>query len=126
VRIVSGPIESSEVELKLEKKEGDHVVKSKGGRNLLLIQSNVPTALERMVCDLQGNYMMLVEEDIKVKLLDRNNFMFYLNNISAGNKVKYRKQLLDTVKRFDEEFDKGELNQKSTIVCELPTTSLNQ
>ena len=76
VRIVSDQIESSEVGFKLEKREGDYVVKSKGGRNLLLIQSNVATALERMVCDLQGNYMMLVEEDIKVKLLDRNNFMF--------------------------------------------------
>lgn len=125
MRIVSDQLESSEVGFKLEKREGDYVVKSKGGRNLLLIQSNAATALERMVSDLQGNYMMLVEEDIKVKLLDRNNFMFYLNNISAAHKVKYRKQLVDTIKRFDEEFDKEELNQKITIVCELPTTSLN-
>ena len=102
------------------------MVKSKGGRNLLLIQFNVVTALERMVCDLQGNYMMLVKEDIRGKLLDRNNFMFYLNDISAAHKVKYRKQLLDTIKRFDEEFDKGKLNQKRTIVSKLPTTSLNQ
>jgi len=54
-----------------------------------------------MFFDHRESHIMLVEEDIKDKMLDRKNFMFYLNDISAAHKVKYRKQLHDTIKRFD-------------------------
>jgi hypothetical protein len=82
--------------------------------------------LEGMVFDHKKNHNMLVEADIMDKILDRQNFMLYLNDISTAHKVKYRKQLHDSIKRFDKEFDREGLNQNSTIVWAPLATSFNQ
>ena len=104
MRIVLSRTKPNEAGLKLDKERaGDQVIESKGGRKLLLMQSNVATELEGMVFDHKKNHNLLVEADIIDKMLDRKNFMLYLNDISAAHKVKYRKQLHNTIEKFDEE-----------------------
>ncbi len=52
--IVANPTNPIELSLTLDKeKEGDQVVRSEGGRKILLIQSNLATEFERMVLDHQ-------------------------------------------------------------------------
>ena len=52
--IVANPANPIELSLTLDKeKEGDQVVRSEGGRKILLVQSNLATEFERMVFDHQ-------------------------------------------------------------------------
>jgi len=54
LRLITNPKNPNEFSLTLGKeKNGDQVVKSKGGRKILLIQSNLATEFERMVFDHQ-------------------------------------------------------------------------
>ncbi len=127
LRIISSPTKPNEAWLKFDKERaGDQVVESKEGRKLLLIQSDVATELEGLFFDHRESHIILVEEDIKDKMLDRKNFVLYLNDVSVKDKIKYQKQIHDTIGRFDKEFDRGGFPQKSTIVCELVATSFNQ
>jgi len=70
---------------------------------MLQITSKAKEKLEGKVFDHKKNHNLLVEADIIDKMLDRKNFMLYLNDISAAHKVKYRKQLHNTIEKFDEE-----------------------
>jgi Fe-S cluster assembly iron-binding protein IscA len=54
VRIFPSPSSPRRLKLALDKeKEGDHVVKTEDGKKILLVGSNLATALERMIFDYQ-------------------------------------------------------------------------
>ncbi len=52
IRIVSSPSKPNRLELVLDKeKEGDQIVETEGGRKVLLIESDLASALEETVVD---------------------------------------------------------------------------